>query len=213
MAILADVLAGSTRTRITDRADAYAAIANAVQQVDDAGHIDPARGAAGTTETFVVPITFKAAKLEKVPTRRLIEFRDKERGRNGHEYRTLRHNYLARIEQHVGVLAKANTAADRQELNRVFYTDMEKDFRDLKDELQLARADALFTKDMVTLANVVGAASTLATAFAVAPVPEVVGPTGGAVLLMGVLGTVTKLAKSRREVMRKHPMAYLYQLE
>lgn len=203
MAIIADVLAGDTRSRITDQGLAYATIAN-VSKVDE------------QPEDYeeVVPLTLKVASLDKVPMSRLIEFREREeKSAAGMDYRTLRHNYLAAIEKHAERISKTSPgSADRTELDRNFVSDIEKDFYDLKTELGIAKRDALFTKEMFTLVLAAGAAAVAAAAGAPVLVPSAIAGSGGVVMLGGLLGTANKFGKARRDVMRKHSMAYLYEL-
>lgn len=200
MSILADVLAGQTRARVTDQAQAYATIANAPRPLNFEA----------SAHTTVVPLTLKTVNLTNVSTQRLIEFRKKEEGSYGHQYRSLRHKYLQRIETHVNDIAKLNRLSDRDELDRCFADDMERDFCALKDELRFARKDAWLDKGFVTLVSsaVLGSAALMG----IDVMPEVIGPAGGAVALAGALGPVNKLAKARLDVLQKHPMAYLYEL-
>lgn len=203
MAVLADVLAGDTRARITDRAQAYATIANAPKSALQAQDHDR-----------VVPLTFKAAPLHQVPIERLIAFRVREAKSSGHDYRTLRHNYLDAIDKHIGRISKvAIDSADRVELDRAFASDMEDDLKDIKQELGFAKGEALFSKEVITLVLAGGALLAAAATTGHFPMPEVIAGSGGAVLLGGLLGTGNKLAKSRRDVLRKHPMAYLYEVQ
>jgi hypothetical protein len=163
--------------------------------------------------TQVVPLTFKAVGLEHIPIDRIIAFREREAKSTGNDYRTLRHNYLAAVEKHIERISKVPIgSADRVELDRAFASDMEDDLRDLKKELGYAKREALLSKDVLTLVIAGGALFTAATA-AQFHMPEVIAGGGGLVLLGGLLGTANKLGKSRYDVLRKHPMAYLYQLE
>jgi len=75
MSLLADVMAGTTKTRVTDRSEAYAAIANATR---------PLKAVTEDSSEMVVPLTFKAINLDRVPTRTLIKYREKELGSDGH---------------------------------------------------------------------------------------------------------------------------------
>jgi len=202
MAVLADVLAGDTRARITDRAQAYATIANAPKSTMQAQEHDK-----------VVPLTFKAAALDVVPLERLIAFRVREAKSSGHDYRTLRHNYLDAINEHIGRISKvAIDSADRIELDRAFAADMEDDLKDIKQELGYAKGEALLSKEIVTLVLAGGALLAAAASTGHFVMPEVIAGGGGAVLLGGLLGSGNKLARSRREVLRKHPMSYLYEV-
>lgn len=201
MSILADVLAGETRTRVTDQAQAYAAIANAPRPLEYEA----------SAHDIVVPVTLNAVSLTKVPTQRLIEFRRKETGAQGHQYRGLRHSYLKRIETHITDVAKHEREADREELERCFTEDMERDFRALKDELRFARNEAWLDKGFIALVSTAVLSGAAMAGFGV--MPEVIGPAGAAVALAGALGPVNKLAKTRLDVLQKHPMAYLYELQ
>jgi hypothetical protein len=160
----------------------------------------------------VVPLTFKSLALEEVPLERLIDFREKEEKLGGGDYRFLRHNYLSAVEKHLERISEVKIgSADRIELDRAFEADMEDDLKDLKKELGFAKRDAWLSKEITTLVVAAGALATAATA-AHFHMPEVIAGTGGAVLLGGALGVGNKLAKARYDLLRKHPMAYLYQL-
>lgn len=201
MAVLADHLAGQTRTRITDRQLAYATIANAPMVARDAH--EPMR---------VVPLTFKGIGVNRIPLDRLIDFRRREAKESSSGYRMLRHTYLEAVEKHVARIASVRpNSPDRRELDRTFEQEMEDDLRDLKRELGFARRDAWLSKDFLTL-TIAGGGFLAAAASSSLPVPEVLTGAGAVALIGGVLGTGNKLAKARYDVLRKHPMAYLYEL-
>jgi hypothetical protein len=202
MAILVDFLAGQTRARITDRQLAYATMANAPKIVGDAH--EPMR---------VVPLTLKGVAVDRIPLDRLIDYRRREAKERGSDYRKLRHNYLEAVEKHLAAIsAVAPNSRDREELDRTFQSDMEDDLRHLKAELGFARRDAWLSKDVLALT--IAGGGLLAAAFSVpqVPAPEVISGTGAIAMLGGMLGTGNKLAKARYDVMRKHPMAYLYEV-
>lgn len=203
MSILADVLAGETRSRITDLEIAYATIANAVK-----------RPAEKPSAHYVVPLTFKAVSVEEIPLERLIHFREKEAKEQSKDRQTLRHAYVAAVERHAANIARyAPGTPDRLEIDRIFVTDMERDFADLKRELGYSRRDAWLSKEFVTLA--IAGAATVGAALAPPPfaLPALIGgPTGAVSLVAGVAAAHNKFSKTRYEIMRKHPTAYLYQL-
>lgn len=202
MAILADVLAGTTRARITDRSLAYATIANVPKVAEDA-----------EKPVQVVPLTLKGIAVDRLPLERLIEFRKREAREHGNDYRKLRHNYLEAVEKHITRISKVEPASrDRIELDRCFESDMEDDFRDLKRELGFAKREAWLSKEFLTLAVAGGGLLAAGLGLQNAPIPEVLTGGGAAVLLGGMLGTGNKLAKARYDVLRKHPMAYLYEV-
>ena len=202
MAILADVLAGQTRARITDRQLAYATMANAPKVAGDAH--EPMQ---------VVPLTLKGIAVDRIPLDRLINFRRREAKERGSGYRKLRHNFLEAVEKHVAAIAKVlPNSRDRQELDRAFQSDMEDDLRDLKAELGFAKREAWLSKDMLTLTIAGGGLLAAAIGDPHMPLPEVITGAGAIALLGGMLGTGNKLAKARYDVMRKHPIAYLYEV-
>jgi len=202
MAILADLLAGQTRTRITDRQLAYATIANAPKVVGDAHK-----------PMQVVPLTLKGIAVDKIPLDRLIDFRRREGKERGSSYRKLRHNYLEAVEKHVAAIAKViPNSRDRQELDRAFASDMEDDLRDLKAELGFSKRDVWLSKEVLTLTIAGGGLLAAAASVPHVPAPEVITGAGAVALLGGLFGTGNKLAKARYDVMRKHPMAYLYEV-
>ena len=206
MAMLADVMAGETRARVTDRGLAYATLAN----VANYGGIEPARS---EDLAQVVPLTFKSLALDNVSLERLVAFRKREAGKSGHDYRALRHLYLDRLQAFVAEAAKHHPGSrDREELNRVFEAEMEDDLRDLKDELGLAKREALLSKE--TLAFVLAGSAVAATALVGAhvAVPEALTMAGAPATIGGILGVASTFGAKRREVLRKHPMAYLYQV-
>jgi hypothetical protein len=202
MAILADVLAGETRARVTDRGLAYATIANAPKVAGDAEH-----------PVQVVPLTLKGIAADRLPIDQLIAFRKREAKEDGSDYRALRRNYHTAIEKHIRQISMhAPGSPDRVELDRAFEADMEDDLRDLKRELGFSRRDAWLSKEVVTLAVAGGALLGLAAGVPDMPMPEVITGAGAVALVGGLLGTGNKLAKARYEILRKHPMAYLYEV-
>lgn len=205
MAMMADVMAGETRARVTDRGLAYATLANVARP--------PADMVIGAEDLAqVVPLTFKSLALENVALDRLIAFRQREEKEGGQDFRTLRHAYQDRLSNHLAEAAKYPVASrDRLELDRVFEQEMEDDLRDLKRELGLNKADLLLSKDTIAfvLAGVGLVGAALAAKFSV---PEAVAVVGGPAAIGGVIGVANKFGSKRREVLRKHPMAYLYEV-
>jgi hypothetical protein len=199
MAIVAEVLAGATRARVTDEAGAYAAIANTPM----------ARRSAPSSDQLV-PLTFKAIDTDSIPLERLVALRQREAQGNGAELRGLRHAYLTALEGHVKEIAEFDPeSADRIEADRVFLEKMESDLYAIKRELGFGIKEALLSKDVITLVLAGGGLMQWAARGGMT-LPEVVSGVS-AVTLGGVLSAKTKLAKTRREVLARHPMAYLYE--
>lgn len=202
MSILADVMAGTTRARVTDRSLAYVTIANAPGMA-------PPAGDAG----LVVPLTFKSIAVEHIPMHRLIDLRKREAREHGDGLRNLRHAYLAAVEEHLAAIQTVRFGSrDRIELDRVFEQKMDDDLRELKRELGFAKREAWLDANVISL--VLGGAALLANAFGHhLPLPEVLNAAGLPVTIGGVMAGANKFSKSRQAVMAKHPMAYLYELD
>jgi hypothetical protein len=213
MSIIADVMAGETRARVTDRGLAYATIAN-VPNVPS-----PAKDAASQYEQ-IVPLTFKTIAIDHVSMERLIAFREREeKSSRSHDYRALRHSYLDQIEAHVKAAALHQPgSADRVELDRQFSQRMEDDLADLKDELGIARRDAILSKESLTLVSLgmVGlGALTAGAALTAIPlaIAAAVKTAGVVASIGGPLALGHKYGAARKQVLRQHPMAYLYEIE
>lgn len=211
MSIVADVLAGDTRTRVTDQGAAYATIANAPT---------PAAGTADAANLEqVIPLTFKTIALEQVSIERLIDFRKRETNPgNGHHYRQLRHRYVDSLTEHAkAVAAYPLGTADRTLLDEQFGQKMEDDLAELKDQLGIAKKDAILSKESLALIGLAAVAATsLAGGGALAAIPLAVADaiqTSGVVASVGgPLLMAHKYGVARKKVLREHPMAYLYEI-
>jgi hypothetical protein len=205
LSILADCCAGESFARITDRSAAYGVLAGLL--AEKRGD----RKRLGTVEALAA-ITLKVIDTKRVPLRKLIAFREREeKSTSGHELRALRHRYLDRLSTQLSGLAGLTKESDRAELKRQFDQEMKDDLRQLRSELRLSAAEALASKELLA-AVLAGAAAVAAPAFHF-QLPHVVSASGGAVSIGGLLALRTKFVKSRREVLKDHPMAYLYELK
>src|SRR5262249_28610173 len=100
---------------------------------------------------------------------------------------------------------------DRQEVDRVFDREVRDDLAALREGLRISAKEAVFSKEMLT-AIVAGVGTFAATVLrATVPMPEAVTLGGGSVTIGGLLGVNTKSSKARRDLIAKHPMAYLYE--
>lgn len=203
MAVLADVMAGKTRARITDRALAYATLSNAAVDGE----------ASSPVQDHMVPLSFSTVGVDRIPLNVLIDIREREEREPGGGLRDLRRDFLAALEAHVARIASvAIGSRDRIELDRMFLDDMDRDFRELKRELGFSRREAWLTKDVTTLV-LAGGTLLAAAAGAALHLPEVLTGAGAAATVGGVLTAGNKLARARYETLRKHPMAYLYEVD
>lgn len=209
MSIVADVMAGDTRARVTDQEVAYATIANAP--------VPGARPADATNLEHVIPLTFKTINVERVPLQRLIDFRRRaEASSSAHDYRAMRHKYVDSLAEHAKEVAPYPLGtADRTELDEQFQQQMEDDLAALKDELGVAKTDAILSKESIALIGIAGLALAAFISGGLAAVPLAIV---GAVKSSGVVATVGgpllmahRYGIARRKTLRDHPMAYLYE--
>lgn len=205
MSILADCCAGTTRARITDRGLAYATITNLT--------VDRSTSASADQYERVVPLTLRIIDATTIPLGRLIAFREREDKVGGHSLRDLRHRYLDTLEQHVKTIEGVKTRKDREEVDRVFETKMKDDLRSLNEELRGAKTDAVFSKELITSVVVAGASAWGAMHGLPFEIPAAFTALGAPVTFGGLLTTRNKYSTSRKAIMQKHPMAYLYELE
>ena len=205
LSILADCCAGKTLARITDIDAAYGVVAGLLATTEH--EENPQR----ITESLAA-VTLKIIDTREIPLSKLISFREREeKSALGHELRALRHGYLDRLSKQVVALVGLKKAADRAELLRQFDEEMSDDLRGLRTELKLSAKETLLSKEVLIAA--LAGATALASPFFHFLLPELVTFSGGIVSIGGLLATNTKFVKSRREVLRKHPMAYLYELK
>ena len=206
MGILADACAGTTRARITDREAAYASVT---------GLLGSDRDVEGEVENRerVVACTLRLLNLENVSLRSLIDFRKKEAKESGHSLRDLRHRYVERIDSYLKRISDdtALTSSDLILLERQFESDMRDDLAVLKSELRREFEQALWSKEVIACL-IAGAGAALAMVIgAPIAVAGVVTASGVPVTLGGIFSSRSKFLKSRAEILRKHPMAYLYE--
>jgi hypothetical protein len=207
MAVLADCCAGETKRRITDRGAAYASLVGRLGSLA----LGRSRQDVANDEERVVAVTLKVLDAGAIPLRKLTAFRKLELKESGHSIRLARHRYTDHLEAHVKRLRTISRQGDRKELDRVFEQEVRDDLAALREGLKINLKDAIFSKEMLTT-FVVGAGAVAAAAFG-APVRmnDAVTAVGAPVAIGGVLGVRNRFLKARRELLGKHPMAYLYE--
>ncbi|MBJ6127204.1 hypothetical protein [Microvirga splendida] len=205
MSILADCCAGTTRARLTDRSHAYATLTNLL--VDEA-----ATDAQEAKHDRVIPLTLRLIQTADLPLETLIDFRRREAKSKGHDIRDLRHRYVDRLSKHVEDVRNLKHKSDRVELERQFENEMKDDLAHLKDELRIANREVLFSKEILVTA--IAAAGSLYAATKGIPfdVPSAMTIAGAPVTAGGLLATHNKFTATRKAIMKKHPMAYLHEL-
>jgi hypothetical protein len=209
MSILADSCSGTTRSRVTDRSDAYATLSGFLGNNPLAPRIDKSDAYAK-----LVPLSLNVLDAPRMTLKSLIALREREAKESGHTLRDLRHRYVDSLESYVTRLTQERARkSDVKELQRQFADDMKTDFKNLKDELGFAGRGALYSKEIIiTVLAAIGTIASwaldipvhLAGAVALADFP---------VTIWGLLGARNKYLEARRTIMQKHPMAYLYEAQ
>ena len=206
MSMLADCCAGSTRARVADRSAAYANVVGLL-----------ANHARGIVEEPVqsyeqlVPISLSVVNTEAIDLKRLIEFREREAKSGGHAIRDLRHRYVTRLETYAQRLATVvHNKSDQKEIQRQFEQDMKDDLAFLREELAFAKKDVVFSKGVV--GTVLAGASSIAASFGT-PIDLTGALTSAGIpdAIFGAFQVRNKYQQSRRAILQKHPMAYMYE--
>jgi hypothetical protein len=208
MAILADACAGTTRNRVTDRAQAYASLAKLLGEADLEAPLLQEE-----SRECLVSIALNVLDLDHLGLEQLVALRRKEASEHGHDLTDLRHRYLERIERHVNQLTQTSnlTPSDLEVLEREFEQDMKVDVEILKDQLKGEFKEALFSREI--LLTVLAGTVSLAGVLLAKPMAlnGLLTWTGAPVSVGGVLGARNKFLKARAQILRNHPMAYLYE--
>jgi len=202
LAMLADECAGSTRTKVTDRENAYSWLFG-VMTTELGGEYLPALDASHLAASFdrLITASVRIVDTDPIPLRRLVHLRKSQDS----ALRPIRIKYLESVAAQVKAMVAPNlTPGDRAEQLRVFEAGMQDDFRALKKELGLAAQEAIFSKEIGVCALAVAGA-----VLAPASIPAVA--VGLKTLGVGaLLQTRAKYAKARGKALSEHAMSWLY---
>jgi hypothetical protein len=205
LSILADCCAGESLGRITDQGAAYGKLAGLLAE-------EPEDKLQAETDALAA-VTLRIINTRNVPLSKLVSFRKREgKSARGHELRALRHRYVDRLSMQASQLVRIERARDRAELTRQFEQDMADDLAELRAELRLAATEVLTSKELLAVV-LVEAAAVAASPFFHFRLSNVVSMSGGLAFIGGLLASRTKFVKARRDLLRNHPMAYLYELK
>ncbi len=151
--------------------------------------------------------------VDSLTVKQLLDFRKRESSESGHALRDLRHRYLERLEKQVAEVKTAQRASDVEEMERRFKQESADDLKHLKDELRAEKKQLIFSKDVITTFVAV-AAPVVSSMFPVAaPLTGVLTAAGVPATIGGVISANSKWSKARADILKKHPMAYLYELQ
>jgi hypothetical protein len=207
MSLLADTCAGTTLQRVTDRTDAYTwlneahALALGARPVHG---LDVSQVAPGHDR--LICLSLEAIDARHVPLKRLVELRKKELKSGGTFYSDMRRNYLSALNAHVErVVSEVRTASDLRELDRQFKNELKSDIQELKRELGMATAKALFSKE-VGISAIALAGSLVSPVFGITTLSTTIGSAG----VIPLIGAAVGLRGARREAVKKHASSWLY---
>ena len=219
MSILADCCAGVTRSRVTDRSDSYAKLtsllANNAKETQLRDRMVDASLRSAPAQELLIALKLSLLDIDSIDLGKLVQFREREAGESGHSLRNLRHRYVGRVEDQVKRAATTSaTGTDIEQLEREFAQECEDDLAALQEELRLEKRSAILSKDvLITIIALTGslALALFANQFQIPTVFTLSG-SGLPITAGGVLSARDKFAKSRSDLLRKHPMAFLHEL-
>jgi hypothetical protein len=217
MSILADCCAGTSRSRVTDRSDSYAKLTSLLAQRARETQlrdkmVDTSLSAAPEGD-LLIALKLSLLDVDALDLGKLVDFREREATESGHTLRDLRHRYVERIENQVKKASTtAATGTDIELLEREFTQECKDDVAALQQELQMEKRGALLSKDV--LVTLIAATGSLALALFANQfhIPTVFTLAGGLPTAGGILSARDKFIKSRSDILRKHPMAFICEL-
>lgn len=201
MSIVADFCAGQTKSRVTDRGAAYAAINNLLKKENT--KLDNNLG-------VMVPMTLRVISASDFQLKDLIAFRKKEIKSRSSDLKDFRHNYVGMINKYIDEYKCVDSKSDQAELLRQFESKLNKDLKDLKHEIFQGKRDFVFSKEiLVTVGVAIG--SFVAKAHGVPfHLDSVLTAAGAPVAIGGPISAYGKYSSTVRKALDNHPMAYLY---
>ena len=204
MAKLADACAGDVFARVTNRADAYRAIANEIFRPD----YRPSP-ATYDDQAGVVPVLLSMIDASNIPIQNLLRFRVEERDP------TLRHRLLAHVSDHISEMRKAQSFNQVRMIQDQFEREMRLDLKHLRDALRLSRIK--FAVSATVLTTVTGAFAIASSmthgAMHVGTALAALSSSGlGVKQLADSFGAGLDLRQRQRDIMERHPMAYMHEL-
>jgi hypothetical protein len=203
MSLLTDCCAGQTLARIIDRAGAYASLTDLFVEQPNGDNPDKKHSLDN-----LLPISLQIADATSISLKKLVALRKREEGSaDGHLVRDLRHRFVERLDKQAQHLSEVTAPTDIEELRQQFKDEMLDDLRDLKEALKLEAQQVVGTKEIIA-----SIATTAATVAALMTGVLPVAISGGLATLGGLIASKSRFVKARHEILKKHPMAYLYEM-
>lgn len=199
MAKLADACAGRFYARVTDRVDAYRAIAS------EQNILERPRPHAAQA----VPVLLKMIQASSIPIENLMRFRENERSP------ALRYKLLDVVQDHIEALRDIENADHVNYIQDRFEREMHQNLRDLRDALRFNKIKFATSAAVMTLATgAFAAAAALQTGpLQLGTALSALGTAGlGLKQMTDFFGGGLDLSEKQRSTMSNHPMAYMHLL-
>ena len=192
MSILADSCAGGTKQLVTDEASSYIALDRYLKFI---GGAKPLRNINSRPDRLVT-LSLRSADVSKVRLSTLVRLRKREG--SDPKLRAMRHSYTNKISEYIRRLSTvARSESDVREIERVFQQEVNDDIMLLKEELKEEGKLVIFSKEFATAA--------------IAVAGTYIPPFSNVVAAGALYRSLIKYRQSRRRVLEKHSMSWLYQ--
>jgi hypothetical protein len=207
MSVLADVCAGTQIRKVTDRNDAYGWLAEMHAKALGSRYVtglDTSQVA--PAHDRLVALSIEVLDGRQIPLRKLVDLRKRELRGGGAGYSAMRRRYLNALDSHLDRIGKeAKSESDVRELNRQFKEDLKQDVADLKAELGVVSSKALLSKE-VALSALILAGTLISPIAGLTTLAAQVGGVG----IIPLMKAAVEYRASRRDVLRKHTMSWLF---
>lgn len=208
MSILADVCAGATKEKITDRSEAYSFLWTLIAAEGSADGHSPITSRSATATDRLVTISLRTIGTETIPFKNVLDLRKREAGRQGHDYRAFRKRYGEKINEYAVLIAnQVKSKSDRDEIERQFEIDMQDDLASLRDDLRVETRQLKFSTEVITTVVVAAGVVTGTASFS-----ELASRLSG-LLTGGFMKDALKAQGSYRATLKNHPSSWLYLAE
>jgi hypothetical protein len=197
LSILADCCGGTHKQLVTDEVDSYAALDRYLKLIGGAGKLP--WWSRERAHDRLVTMSIELADVSGVRLSSLWKIRERESAES--RLRTMRHNYVAKIESYIARLSKeARSAGDVREISRMFQKDVADDISLLREELKDEGKKVIFSKEVLGAAALVSAGI-------------FVEPAAALLLAAGALYKAkVDFKTARNKTLDKHPMSWLYEM-
>lgn len=207
MSFLADVCAGETKRKITDRAEAYSWLQK-YATVEAGGEYITGLDVSQVAPAYerLVTLSIKVLNTDSIPISTLVSMRKREAKSSSSDYRNFRINYLKKLDEYVVKITQPKIREeDINEHERLFQLAMKDDLKEMRKELKDNKRSLVFSKEVAVAAGAVKGAL-LAPILGLTELSTLIGSIGIGALVKGG----KEFTKARRKALAAHPMSWLY---